>query len=99
MTSEVIRNTMLRQLHTANMTMMHSSTAKSFNSSRMMKENMFTSPCTKWKNDGVFEINDRLNSTVSSLKSSQAKKRSHFLTVISQFPECKNKVDMKSRKH
>lgn len=76
--------------------MVHSSTAKSFNSSRMAKENMLASPCARWKNDGGFEVNERLNSTVSSLKSSQAKKRSHFLTVISQFPECKN---AKSRKH
>lgn len=84
------------QLQPVNTAMVHSSTAKSFNSSRVAKEKMRGFPYAEWNHHDLFELNDRLNSTVSSLKSSQAKKRSHFLTVISQFPECKN---MKSRKH
>lgn len=96
MNSEAVRNSMLRQLQSVHAPIAHLSTAKSFNSSRTAKENMFVSPSTKWSNHDLFEMNERLNSTTSSLKSSQAKKRSHFLTVISQFPEC---IKMKNKKN
>jgi hypothetical protein len=63
-----------------------------------MQENTFISPTSKVHIERLSGIKDISNKTYISFETSHLKKRSHFLTVVSQFPSCKNVNEAKNAK-